>query len=139
MKAPRLNPEDIDLVARLPVPTQEAVEFADVGRHTDARCAVERGKWSPARSANSFDVEGNLVWLGAVERLVKPPHIGFLFGKRVSCSVGKQHVFARRARRVVADTLFAPVRRPIGQCLVVTHRHDTQRAVELPRCHRPHR
>ena len=91
--------EHVDLVSGLPVPADESVELADVGRHADAGGAVERGEWLPARGADALDVVRDLIGLGAVERLVEPPHVGFLGGEGVAGAVGEQHEFSRRSRR----------------------------------------
>lgn len=90
--------EDVDLVAFAPVPAQEAIELADVGRHADAGGAVEGGERRPAGGADTLDVIGDLIGLGMVERLVKTPDAGFLGAEGVAGAVGEQHQLARRPR-----------------------------------------
>src|SRR5262249_25098569 len=112
--------EDIDLVVRLPVPAQEAVELAHVRGNTDAGRAVERGKRRPARSADTLDVVGDLIRLGAVERLVEPPDVGLLLGEGVSRSVREQDVFSRRPPG--SDGLRAPPAHVIAMHSLVLRR-----------------
>jgi len=86
--------EDVDFVAFAPVPAQEAIELADVGRHADAGGAVEGGERRPAGRADAFDVVGDLVRLGVVERFIEPPYAGLLGREGVAGAVGEQHQLA---------------------------------------------
>jgi hypothetical protein len=118
--------EDVDLVPRLPVPAQEAVKLADVGRHTDAGCAVERGQRRPARGANAFDVVGDLIGLGAVQRLVEAPHVGFLGSEGVAGPVREKNEFSVRSRRAVLAALpFVAPRGTFDKRLIAHLRHQS--------------
>src|SRR5262249_44955842 len=89
--------ENVNLVTRLPIPAQEAVEFTDIRWHADAGGAIEQSEGPPAGSTDAFDVVSDLVRFGVVDRLIKAPHIGFLGGKGVTRSVCEQHIFSRQS------------------------------------------
>src|SRR4051794_5802189 len=85
--------EHVDFIAGFPIPADEPVELADVGRHAEAGDAVQQREWLEAGGSDAFYVVRNLIGLGLIERLVKPPDVGLLDRKSVSRSVGKDDNF----------------------------------------------